>query len=404
MTRPTLLSAKRALFAVVGLAIAGLMPVSIAPVLAQSASEAAAATGGGASLGTAGDASEQQGIAQSRTGRPDNGADPRTRAYVTAGNKPPSPAATPEVNGRDGYPADNGLPSPAPEGDTGQDGLPSDAPTETTVNPEDIPRGSDWTFFALVAAGISLGLGLLIYAFSDKLFARREEAPKRVRDAGTLVASEAGASAPSNAVVTELGRQRSEIDELRATVEQLKKRINKLDRPPQAGSPPAAPETATAPSAVPPSASYWDTVSSPATATLPAAFGQSFADSPEARALVDAFNNAKSSDFDGLREDYGAIAYTNDRTVDISRIYPNESDRFWLVANPANREEALLLPGFTTKKNWQKLRDDVSDHPFAHHFTLTRGEKLIVHRPALLRRDASNEWVLAEKGELGGLQ
>jgi hypothetical protein len=125
---------------------------------------------------------------------------------------------------------------------------------------------------------------------------------------------------------------------------------------------------------------------------------QQFADD-----LAELFNRANKPDFDALASQYGAESYTNDRRGDLAQLIKDVNDRFWVVPVPGRPEIALMIPGFTVKKSWAKLRQPETDHPLAHHFELRRGDRLQVIRPAVLRRNSNNFWELQQKGEVLGI-
>ncbi|WP_010414459.1 hypothetical protein [Citromicrobium sp. JLT1363] len=131
-----------------------------------------------------------------------------------------------------------------------------------------------------------------------------------------------------------------------------------------------------------------------------------FRDSAEIRDLVRRFNEAeKRRDYDALRQEYHARPYSNDRTRDLSKIFEDNSDRFWLIANPANPNEAVLIPGFASEAGWNRMREKTTDHVFAYHFDLrSGGERLVINKPAILQRTSSGDWDLYEKGEISGLK
>ena len=120
--------------------------------------------------------------------------------------------------------------------------------------------------------------------------------------------------------------------------------------------------------------------------------------------LVNRYNDAvKPNEIADLASELGAQFYTNERSGDISNLLKSEVDRFWLVPMPGQPDTAWLLPGFTLRKSWQKYRQFVSDHPLAHHFNLLQGDKFIVNRAAVVRKDVSGEWLLVSKGEVSGI-
>lgn len=119
--------------------------------------------------------------------------------------------------------------------------------------------------------------------------------------------------------------------------------------------------------------------------------------------LAELFNRANKPDFDALASQYGAESYTNDRRGDLAQLIKDVNDRFWVVPVPGQPDFALMIPGFTVKKSWAKLRQPESDHPLAHHFELRRGERLHVVKPAVLRRNSKNFWELHQKGEVVGI-
>ena len=125
---------------------------------------------------------------------------------------------------------------------------------------------------------------------------------------------------------------------------------------------------------------------------------QQFADD-----LAELFNRANKPDFDALVSRYGAESYTNDRRGDLAQLIKDVNDRFWVVPVPGRPEIALMIPGFTVKKSWAKLRQPETDHPLAHHFEVRRGDRLQVIRPAFLRRNSNNFWELEQKGEVVGI-
>lgn len=125
---------------------------------------------------------------------------------------------------------------------------------------------------------------------------------------------------------------------------------------------------------------------------------QQFADD-----LAQLFNRANKPDFDALASQYGAESYTNDRRGDLAQLIKDVNDRFWVVPVPGRPEYALMIPGFTVKKSWAKLRQPETDHPLAHHFELRRGDRLQVIKPAVLRRNSNNFWELEQKGEVVGI-
>ncbi|MBH5323303.1 hypothetical protein [Aurantiacibacter sediminis] len=136
----------------------------------------------------------------------------------------------------------------------------------------------------------------------------------------------------------------------------------------------------------------------------PAARAPTAASAHNADDLVNKFNSTtKPGDFTRLAESVKAQYYTNERSTDITTLIKSDIDRFWVVPDPNNSNEALLLPGFNLKKSWQKYRQEASDHPLAHHFDMQRGDKLSVIRPAVLQRDSNNEWKLKTKGAISGL-
>lgn len=122
-----------------------------------------------------------------------------------------------------------------------------------------------------------------------------------------------------------------------------------------------------------------------------------------AASLVSLFNSANKPDFDALANRYGAETYTNDRRGDLARLIKDDIDRFWVVPVPGRSEFALMIPGFTVKKSWAKLRQPETDHPLAYHFDLRRGDRLQVMKPAVLRLNTSNVWELYQKGEVVGI-
>lgn len=119
--------------------------------------------------------------------------------------------------------------------------------------------------------------------------------------------------------------------------------------------------------------------------------------------LAELFNRASKPDFDALASQYGAESYTNDRRGELAQLIKGDLDRFWVVPVPGRPELALMIPGFTVKKSWAKLRQPETDHPLAYHFDLRRGDRLQVIRPALLRRNSNNFWELQQKGEVVGI-
>ena len=125
---------------------------------------------------------------------------------------------------------------------------------------------------------------------------------------------------------------------------------------------------------------------------------QQFADE-----LAELFNRAGKPDFDALASRFGAESYTNDRRSDLAQLIKDDLDRFWVVPVPGQPDLALMIPGFTVKKSWAKLRQPETDHPLAYHFELRRGDRLQVIRPAVLRRNSNNFWELEQKGEVVGI-
>ncbi len=122
------------------------------------------------------------------------------------------------------------------------------------------------------------------------------------------------------------------------------------------------------------------------------------------RGLVRLFNEAtKPADHEALAQSVGAQYFTNERSGDLATLLKSEIDRFWLIPLGERQDEALLIPGFSIRKSWQKFRQPVSDHPLAFHFDLLRGEKFTVNKAARLRRDPNGSWQLVEKGEVSGL-
>ena len=120
--------------------------------------------------------------------------------------------------------------------------------------------------------------------------------------------------------------------------------------------------------------------------------------------LVDRYNEAvKPNEISDLADELGAQFYTNERSGDISNLLKSEFDRFWLVPMPDQPDTAWLVPGFTVRKGWQKFRQFASDHPLAHHFDLLQGDKFMLHRAAVVRKDLSGEWQLVSKGEVSGI-
>ena len=97
-------------------------------------------------------------------------------------------------------------------------------------------------------------------------------------------------------------------------------------------------------------------------------------------------------------------AFANNRTKGIEVLFGSETDRFWLLVNPADPNEAVLLPGFSTKKEWGRYSEVSRNNPLLHHFDLRPGDGLRIHRAALLRQDkGGGDWVLAQKGEVSGV-
>ena len=119
--------------------------------------------------------------------------------------------------------------------------------------------------------------------------------------------------------------------------------------------------------------------------------------------LVQSFNSARGLDeLEQLRGRWNARSFTNDRQRNIDQLQESATDRFWVIEDPANPRVALLIPGAATKKRWQTMRDLTADHPLAHHFTLSPGEKLMLLEPAQVRLDESGDWVLLKKGAISG--
>ncbi|MFO6430266.1 hypothetical protein ACLBKT_09280 [Erythrobacter sp. W302b] len=119
--------------------------------------------------------------------------------------------------------------------------------------------------------------------------------------------------------------------------------------------------------------------------------------------LAEFFNRANKPDFDALATQYGAESFTNDRRGDLAQLIKDPNDRFWVVPVPGRPEIALMIPGFTVKKSWAKLRQPETDHPLAYHFELRRGDRLQVIKPAVLQRNSNNFWELQQKGEVVGI-
>lgn len=119
--------------------------------------------------------------------------------------------------------------------------------------------------------------------------------------------------------------------------------------------------------------------------------------------LAELFNRANKPDFDALASQYGAESYSNDRRGDLAQLVKDPNDRFWVVPVPGRPDIGLMIPGFTVKKSWAKLRQAESDHPLAYHFELRRGDRLQVIKPAVLRRNSNNFWELQQKGEVVGI-
>ena len=119
--------------------------------------------------------------------------------------------------------------------------------------------------------------------------------------------------------------------------------------------------------------------------------------------LGELFNRANRSDFDTLAADFGAESYTNERKGDLATLIKSDIDRFWVVPIPGNPDMGVMIPGFSIKKGWVKLRQPDADHPLAYHFELRRGDRLQVIEPAILRRNASGFWELKRKGEVVGI-
>lgn len=123
-----------------------------------------------------------------------------------------------------------------------------------------------------------------------------------------------------------------------------------------------------------------------------------------AAGLVDRYNETvKPNDLAALAEKVRAEYYTNERSGDISSLLRSEIDRFWLVPQSHQSDTAWLIPGFAVRKAWQKFRQFASDHPLAHHFDLQRGDKFVVNRAAVVRKDTNGEWQLVSKGEVSGI-
>lgn len=123
-----------------------------------------------------------------------------------------------------------------------------------------------------------------------------------------------------------------------------------------------------------------------------------------AREVATRFNDAgKPAEHEALAREYGAEYYSNERKGDIATLIKSDADRFWLIPFPHEPGRAFLIPGFAIKKSWQRYRHDTSDHPLAHHFNLTRGDKFSVNSAAIVRQDSNGYWQLERKGEVSML-
>ncbi|MEL7686800.1 hypothetical protein AAG596_07895 [Citromicrobium bathyomarinum] len=317
-----------------------------------------------------------------------------------------SPAATPEAPAAEDSAPDGAEPSDeagtapeseAPPAQVEQAATQPDPPETAAGNTRHkAPLLAPWSTH-LLAGIFGLGLGILA-AYLSGVLRKRRARPSGDEDEANDVSSTVATYSQEemDAVIKKLAEKDELILSLRTTVDKLTATLEDESRRSSATEAGIRTLGSGAPRSEQPEAPRGHAGTS--------AFA--FRDSAEIRDLVRRFNEAeKRRDYDALRQEYHARPYSNDRTRDLSKIFEDNSDRFWLIANPANPNEAVLIPGFASEAGWNRMREKTTDHVFAYHFDLrSGGERLVINKPAILQRTSSGDWDLYEKGEISGLK
>lgn len=133
------------------------------------------------------------------------------------------------------------------------------------------------------------------------------------------------------------------------------------------------------------------------------AVGAGFLQSPEVQALINEVNNATKQDrLRGGSTNARVRTFSSDSINAPQVLFEDATDRFWLLPNPSNPNEAALVPGMTIRNGWGQMMRATHDHPLGHHFRLDRGDSFNVQAAALMRKDKTG-WELVTRGVVSGI-
>ncbi|MEM1194964.1 MAG: hypothetical protein AAGH57_02575 [Pseudomonadota bacterium] len=131
--------------------------------------------------------------------------------------------------------------------------------------------------------------------------------------------------------------------------------------------------------------------------------GVSFLQSPEVQALISEVNNATKQDrLRGGSTNDRVRTFSSDSINAPHMLFEDATDRFWLLTNPGDPNEAALVPGMTIRNGWGQMMRVTHDHPLGHHFELKRGDSFTVKAAALLRKEKTG-WELVTRGVVSGV-
>ena len=267
-----------------------------------------------------------------------------------------------------------------------------------------------------VLALLALGAGGLTYVF---LRGRSKEASRKGRKANdsrterNRTAQPAAMPEPIEDVIP-LAQHEAEVADLRRQISSLESTITMLRSELEAlkGQPSPADRRSDRPASsgyVETSGGFAENRAAPAPSPTSAPPTQqrsagSFAESPEVLRLIEEVNTAGKVALNrGGPTDTRVETFANDRTNALEVLFASDTDRFWLVPNPDQPGEAALIPGLNTKSKWGNFKTAGPDHPLAHHFELLQGDRFAIHHAATVRKDASGQWVLVQKGQVSGV-